>query len=56
METFQKKYGAMLGPGGRYHLPNCKAKNKVAVVIPFCDREKHLQLFLQHMHPFLQRE
>ena len=56
MEKFQEKFGAVLGPGGRYHPPNCQAHYKVAIIIPYRDREEHLQLFIQHMHPFLQRQ
>jgi hypothetical protein len=56
MKTFQEKYGPLLGPGGRYHPPDCQAHYKVAVIIPYRKREEHLQVFIQHMHPFLQRQ
>ena len=32
------------------------ATNAVAVIIPVRDRDSHLRLFLQHMHPFLQNQ
>lgn len=56
MKTFQEKYGPLLGPGGRYHPPNCQVHYKVAIIIPYRKREEHLQVFIQHMHPFLQRQ
>ena len=46
----------LLKPGGRYKPPDCIARNRVAIVIPFRDREIHLRLFLQNLHPFLQRQ
>lgn len=42
--------------GGRFHPPNCKSKHKVAVIIPYRDREMHLRLFLHNIHPILQRQ
>ncbi len=56
MNTFEEKYGPLLGPGGRYHPPDCQAHYKVAIIIPYRKREEHLQVFIQHMHPFLQRQ
>lgn len=45
-----------LMPGGRYKPSDCISKNKVAIVIPFRDRQKHLKIFLLNMHPILQRQ
>ena len=42
--------------GGRYKPPNCTSRERVAIIIPFRDREEHLKIFLRHMHPFLQRQ
>ncbi|CAH0400790.1 unnamed protein product [Chilo suppressalis] len=39
--------------GGMYTPPNCTARHKVAIIIPFRDRQQHLAVFLRHMHPFL---
>ena len=36
--------------------PDCIPHYQVALVIPFRDRDAHLRIFLQHMHPFLQRQ
>ena len=42
--------------GGRWHPLDCTSRNKVAIIIPYRDREQHLILFLQHMHPYLQKQ
>ena len=47
---------AGVAPGGRWRPSGCRARHRVAVVIPYRDREAHLRLFLQHMHPFLQKQ
>ncbi|KAM4889033.1 beta-1,4-galactosyltransferase 4 [Thomomys bottae] len=41
---------------GRYHPEECKALQKVAILIPHRNREKHLMYLLEHLHPFLQRQ
>lgn len=43
-------------PGGHYTPPNCRARSKVALVIPYRDRASQLTAFLYHMHPFLQKQ
>lgn len=42
--------------GGHYMPPACKANHKVAIIVPFRDREQHLAIFLRHMHPFLMKQ
>lgn len=42
--------------GGRFRPPDCKSKHKVAIIIPYRDRELHLRLFLHNLHPILQRQ
>ncbi|XP_054685459.1 beta-1,4-galactosyltransferase 4 [Grus americana] len=41
---------------GRYHPTECSALQRVAIVIPHRNREKHLLYLLDHLHPFLQRQ
>ena len=43
-------------PGGRGVPSGCVARQRVAVVVPFRDRESHLRIFLNVLHPFLQRQ
>ena len=49
----------LVGPvlaGGRYRPADCRAHHKVAIIIPYRDRQQHLNAFVNHMHPFLQRQ
>ncbi|CBY06895.1 unnamed protein product [Oikopleura dioica] len=45
-----------LKPGGHWSPAYCKARNRVAIVIPYRDREVHLRYFLIYMHKTLQRQ
>ncbi|KAI8518521.1 Beta-1,4-galactosyltransferase 3 [Branchiostoma belcheri] len=42
--------------GGHWSPPNCTARHKVAVLIPYRDRREHLHIFLNHIHPILKRQ
>ncbi|KAM9329238.1 beta-1,4-galactosyltransferase 1 [Gastrophryne carolinensis] len=42
--------------GGRYKPSNCKALQKVALIIPFRNRDEHLKYWLYYLHQFLQRQ
>ncbi|XP_048769557.1 beta-1,4-N-acetylgalactosaminyltransferase bre-4-like isoform X2 [Ostrea edulis] len=42
--------------GGHFRPSNCKARQKVALLIPFRDRYAHLKIFMNHIHPFLMRQ
>lgn len=42
--------------GGHYVPPNCTANHKVAIIVPYRDRQQHLAVFLNHMHPFLMKQ
>ncbi|VDM84165.1 unnamed protein product [Strongylus vulgaris] len=48
----RKKYN-YLEPGGHYIPKNCSAAHRVAVIIPYRDRQSHLKILLNNMHPFL---
>ena len=71
METVEREqYDSMLGStlpperlpvthpfmGGYYHPPKCVARHRVAIVIPFRDRDRHLTLLLNHVLPILRRQ
>ncbi len=43
-------------PGGRFSPPDCEARQRVAIVIPYRDREEHLKTFLHHIHPIMMRQ
>ncbi|XP_044274800.1 beta-1,4-galactosyltransferase 1 [Varanus komodoensis] len=42
--------------GGRYTPKDCKALQKVAIIIPFRKRDEHLKYWLYYLHPILQRQ
>ncbi|XP_075472333.1 beta-1,4-galactosyltransferase 2 isoform X1 [Ascaphus truei] len=42
--------------GGRYIPPDCKPKEKVAIIIPFRHRDHHLKYWLHYVHPILRRQ
>ncbi|XP_014680727.1 PREDICTED: beta-1,4-N-acetylgalactosaminyltransferase bre-4-like [Priapulus caudatus] len=42
--------------GGRYKPEGCTSRHRVAIIVPYRDRDDHLRLFLQNMHPFLMRQ
>ena len=58
MEDLEIKYSAYFesGSGGHWKPSKCVALSKVAIIIPYRNREKHLRLFLNHMHTFLRRQ
>ncbi|XP_043917267.1 beta-1,4-galactosyltransferase 1 [Protopterus annectens] len=42
--------------GGRFTPNDCIALQKVAVIIPFRNRDEHLKYYLYYMHPIFQRQ
>lgn len=43
-------------PGGAGHPIDCAARHKVAIILPYRDRQMHLQILLSHLHPLLHRQ
>uniref|UniRef100_A0A7I4Y502 Beta-1,4-N-acetylgalactosaminyltransferase n=1 Tax=Haemonchus contortus TaxID=6289 RepID=A0A7I4Y502_HAECO len=43
-------------PGGEWKPSECKARHKVAIIIPFRDRQSHLTRLLDFLIPILQRQ
>ena len=43
-------------PGGEWSPSECRNTEKLAIIIPFRDRDEHLRIFLNHIHPILQRQ
>ncbi|XP_039260974.2 uncharacterized protein LOC120337292 isoform X2 [Styela clava] len=56
MEEVAKHVGPGLSIGGCYSPKECIALQKVAVIIPFKDRDAHLKTLLYHLHPMLMRQ
>lgn len=42
--------------GGLYMPTKCKPRESVAILIPFRDREEHLRILLNNLHPVLYRQ
>ena len=45
-----------LAPGGSWFPQTCVARHRVAIIIPFRDRQQHLRSLLGILHPMLQRQ
>nr|XP_027209139.1 beta-1,4-N-acetylgalactosaminyltransferase bre-4-like [Penaeus vannamei] len=52
----QEKSRPELEPGGRFRPAECRARHRVAIIIPYRDRVQHLAMFIYHIHPILQRQ
>jgi len=42
--------------GGSWRPSNCMPRHRIALIVPYRNREPHLTIFLRYMHPFLQRQ
>ncbi|XP_017486385.1 PREDICTED: beta-1,4-galactosyltransferase 2-like, partial [Rhagoletis zephyria] len=42
--------------GGRYRPADCTPQYKVAIIVPYRDRDEHLRTFLFNIHPMLMRQ
>lgn len=45
-----------LKPGGRFSPSECIPRHRVAIIIPYRDREEHLRTLLYNLHPILMRQ
>ena len=48
--------GNQVTPGGEWMPTDCIARYRLAVIIPFRDRDVHLRILLRHLLPTLQRQ
>lgn len=55
-EELDIKYEKSNITGGHWKPLNCLARYKVALVVPYRNRDEQLRIFLNHMHPYLQRQ
>ena len=53
-EAVEAAHGGSMMNGGHWRPCDCKAKYKLALIIPFRDRHEHLYVFLNNIIPFLQ--
>ena len=48
--------GKKIKRGGEWKPRDCRPKQRIAVVVPYRDRQEHLQIFLPNIHRFLQAQ
>lgn len=56
VQAVEQRLRPLLLPGGWYRPVECNAKDRVAIIIPFRDREEHLPILLKNLHPMLMRQ
>ncbi len=54
IEKILKKLDIKLG--GLSAPRECKSRHKVALIVPYRNREENLKIFLNNMHPFLAKQ
>jgi len=42
--------------GGHWSPSHCTARHRIAIIIPYRNRDMQLRIFLNFMHPFLQKQ
>ncbi|XP_058837249.1 beta-1,4-N-acetylgalactosaminyltransferase bre-4 [Topomyia yanbarensis] len=56
LASVEQRLAPKLQPGGQYIPRECTARDRVAVIVPYRDREQHLPVFLKNIHPFLMKQ
>ena len=56
IETIEAKYARYFKRGGFYTPSDCRAAQRLAIVIPFRDRDQQLVILLNHLLPILMRQ
>lgn len=56
LTSVEQKLAPKLQPGGQYNPRECRARDHVAIIVPYRDREQHLPVFLKNLHPFLMKQ
>lgn len=56
IESVEKRLVDKIALGGRFKPSDCRARDRVAIVIPFRDRKQHLPVVLKNLHPFLMHQ
>lgn len=55
VDDLEKMFPDLLA-GGQWHPRNCIARDRVAILIPYRNREEHLYILLRNLHPMLQKQ
>ncbi|XP_074646690.1 beta-1,4-N-acetylgalactosaminyltransferase bre-4-like [Tubulanus polymorphus] len=56
IQELKKRFSNLLQPDGHGRPNHCVADHRVAIIVPYRNRELNLRTFLNHMHPFLLRQ
>ena len=54
--TLEQRHRQQLQQGGHFFPSHCRPKQRVAIIVCHRNRETHLRLFLDYLHPFLQEQ
>nr|XP_045593571.1 beta-1,4-galactosyltransferase 3-like [Procambarus clarkii] len=52
----EARHAQLVRPGGFWSPQHCVARWSLALIVPYRDRQHQVGAFLNHMHPFLQRQ
>jgi hypothetical protein len=52
----EQHHGKDLYPGGHWFPKTCRTEQRLAIIICYRNRELHLKLFLDNIHPFLKQQ
>ncbi|CAF4191252.1 unnamed protein product, partial [Rotaria sordida] len=55
-DIIEEHHGKDLYPGGHYIPKECRTEQRLALIICYRNREQHLKMFLNNIHPFLQKQ
>ncbi|CAF1305616.1 unnamed protein product [Rotaria sordida] len=55
-DIIEKHSGKDLYPGGHYIPKGCRTEQRLALILCYRNREQHLKMFLNNLHPFLQKQ
>lgn len=47
---------SQLSAGGHSAPADCRARSRVAIIVPYRDRDAHLRIFVHNLHAFLQQQ
>ena len=56
LENVEKRFVDKITMGGRFKPSECRARDRVAIVIPYRDRKQHLPVVLKNLHRFLMKQ
>jgi hypothetical protein len=54
LNQLEKKINGSIRSGGHWLPVHCQAEQRTAIIVCYRDRASQLNLFLEHLHPFLQ--